>query len=90
MPLVPLPPFSPDSPLQTPIIEVALGRLCLHPRSADKTLSAEQEDGTALVMKPIRIVLSPTHSRPVNMFLGLVLMLVALLLFLASGDLSRL
>ena len=39
--------------------------------------------GTALVMKPIRIVLSPTHSRPVNMFLGLVLMLVALLLFLA-------
>jgi DNA segregation ATPase FtsK/SpoIIIE, S-DNA-T family len=41
------------------------------------------EDGTALVMKPIRIVLSPTHSRPVNMLLGLVLMLVALLLFLA-------
>ena len=34
-------------------------------------------------MKPIRIVLSPTRSRPVNMFLGLVLMLVALLLFLA-------
>jgi len=34
-------------------------------------------------MKPIRIVLSPTRSRPVNIFLGLVLMLVALLLFLA-------
>ncbi|HEY1804218.1 MAG TPA: DNA translocase FtsK [Terracidiphilus sp.] len=34
-------------------------------------------------MKPIRIVLSPTRSRPVNMFLGLVLLLVSLLLFLA-------
>jgi S-DNA-T family DNA segregation ATPase FtsK/SpoIIIE len=34
-------------------------------------------------MKPIRIVLSPTRSRPANMFLGLVLMLFALLLFLA-------
>ncbi len=34
-------------------------------------------------MKPIRIVLSPTRSRPVNMFLGLVLVLVSLLLFLA-------
>ncbi len=34
-------------------------------------------------MKPIRIVLSPTRSRPANMFLGLVLVLVALLLFLA-------
>ena len=34
-------------------------------------------------MKPIRIVLSPTRSRPVNMFLGMVLLLVSLLLFLA-------
>ncbi len=34
-------------------------------------------------MKPIRIVLSPTRSRPANMFLGLLLMLVALLLLLA-------
>jgi S-DNA-T family DNA segregation ATPase FtsK/SpoIIIE len=34
-------------------------------------------------MKPIRIVLSPTRSRPANMFLGLVLVLFALLLFLA-------
>jgi S-DNA-T family DNA segregation ATPase FtsK/SpoIIIE len=34
-------------------------------------------------MKPIRIVLSPTRSRPVNVFLGLVLALVALLLILA-------
>ena len=37
-------------------------------------------------MKPIRIVLSPTHSRPVNMFLGMVLMLAALLLFLALAS----
>ena len=34
-------------------------------------------------MKPIRIVLSPTHSRPLNIFLGMVLVLVSLLLFLA-------
>jgi S-DNA-T family DNA segregation ATPase FtsK/SpoIIIE len=34
-------------------------------------------------MKPIRIVLSPTRSRPVNIFLGMVLVLVSLLLFLA-------
>ncbi len=34
-------------------------------------------------MKPIRIVLSPTRSRPVNIFLGLVVLLVSLLLLLA-------
>ena len=34
-------------------------------------------------MKPIRIVLSPTRSRPLNVFLGLVLLLVALLLLLS-------
>jgi S-DNA-T family DNA segregation ATPase FtsK/SpoIIIE len=34
-------------------------------------------------MKPIRIVLSPTRSRPWNVFLGLVLLLVSLLLLLA-------
>ncbi len=34
-------------------------------------------------MKPISIVLKPTRSRPVNMFLGLVLLLVATLLVLA-------
>ena len=34
-------------------------------------------------MKPIRIVLTPTRSRPVNLFLGLVMLLVSLLLFLA-------
>ncbi|MGD0801583.1 MAG: DNA translocase FtsK, partial [Terracidiphilus sp.] len=34
-------------------------------------------------MKPIRIVLSPTRSRPLNIFLGLVLVLAALLLLLA-------
>ncbi len=34
-------------------------------------------------MKPIRIVLTPTRSRPVNLFLGLVVLLVSLLLFLA-------
>jgi DNA segregation ATPase FtsK/SpoIIIE, S-DNA-T family len=35
------------------------------------------------VMKPIRIVLSPTRSRPLNVFLGLMLLLVSLLVFLA-------
>jgi len=34
-------------------------------------------------MKPIRIVLSPTRSRPVNIFLGLVVLLVSALLLLA-------
>jgi S-DNA-T family DNA segregation ATPase FtsK/SpoIIIE len=34
-------------------------------------------------MKPIRIVLSPTRSRPLNVFLGLVMMLASLLLLLA-------
>jgi DNA segregation ATPase FtsK/SpoIIIE, S-DNA-T family len=34
-------------------------------------------------MKPIRIVLSPTRSRPLNVFLGLLLLLVSLLVFLA-------
>ncbi|MGB0062836.1 MAG: DNA translocase FtsK 4TM domain-containing protein, partial [Terracidiphilus sp.] len=34
-------------------------------------------------MKPIRIVLAPTRSRPANIFLGMVLLLCALLLFLA-------
>jgi S-DNA-T family DNA segregation ATPase FtsK/SpoIIIE len=34
-------------------------------------------------MKPIRIVLSPTRSRPVNVFLGLLMVLVSLLLFLS-------
>ena len=34
-------------------------------------------------MKPIRIVLAPTRSRPVNVFLGLVVLLAAVLLLLA-------
>ena len=34
-------------------------------------------------MKPIRIVLTPTRSRPLNVFLGLVLLLVSALFFLA-------
>src|ERR1035438_7856299 len=34
-------------------------------------------------MKPIRIVLSPTRSRPWNVFLGLVLLLVSLLVLLS-------
>jgi S-DNA-T family DNA segregation ATPase FtsK/SpoIIIE len=34
-------------------------------------------------MKPIRIVLTPTRSRPLNIFLGLVLLLVSLLVLLS-------
>jgi DNA segregation ATPase FtsK/SpoIIIE, S-DNA-T family len=37
-------------------------------------------------MKPIRIVLSPTRSRPVNIFLGMVLVMVSVLLFLALAS----
>jgi len=39
-------------------------------------------------MKPIRIVLSPTRSRPMNIFLGTVLVLAALLLLLALATYS--
>jgi S-DNA-T family DNA segregation ATPase FtsK/SpoIIIE len=39
-------------------------------------------------MKPIRIVLSPTHSRPLNIFLGTVLTLAALLVLLALATYS--
>ncbi len=39
-------------------------------------------------MKPIRIVLSPTRNRPLNVFLGLVLALVSLLLVLALATYS--
>jgi S-DNA-T family DNA segregation ATPase FtsK/SpoIIIE len=39
-------------------------------------------------MKPIRIVLSPTHSRPLNIFLGTVLALSALLVLLALATYS--
>ena len=35
------------------------------------------------MIKPIQIALAPTRSRPVNMFLGIVLALAAILLFLA-------
>jgi S-DNA-T family DNA segregation ATPase FtsK/SpoIIIE len=35
------------------------------------------------MIKPIRIVLSPTRSRPLNVFLGLVMLLAATLLFLS-------
>src|SRR5579862_1776562 len=34
-------------------------------------------------MKPIQIALAPTRSRPLNMFLGVVLALVAILFFCA-------
>jgi S-DNA-T family DNA segregation ATPase FtsK/SpoIIIE len=39
-------------------------------------------------MKSIRIALSPTGSRPLNLFLGLVLLLASLLLFLALASYS--
>jgi S-DNA-T family DNA segregation ATPase FtsK/SpoIIIE len=37
-------------------------------------------------MKPIRIVLAPTRSRPLNIFLGMSLALVSLLLFLSLAS----
>ena len=37
-------------------------------------------------MKPIPIILSPTRNRALNMFLGLVLSLASVLLFLALAD----
>ena len=41
-------------------------------------------------MKPIRIVLAPTRSRPLNIFLGLVLVLAALLVLLCAGHVPSL
>ncbi len=35
------------------------------------------------MIKPIQIALAPTRSRPLNMFLGVVLLLAAILLLLA-------
>ena len=63
-------------------MKVALGRL---PCSIGCLLCPlwQPASGTALIMKPIRIVLAPTRSRPANIFLGMVLLLVSLLLFLA-------
>jgi len=61
-------------------------RLCKCPHPLPPLASPAtrgKESGTALVMKPIRIVLAPTRSRPLNIFLGMVLALVSLLLFLA-------
>jgi S-DNA-T family DNA segregation ATPase FtsK/SpoIIIE len=82
MPVVPPALFCPESPLQPGIIKVALGfsspldRLAIERRA----VALERKCPS---MKPIRIVLSPTRSRHVNLFLGLVLLLVSLLLFLA-------
>src|SRR5581483_1357872 len=48
-------------------------------RSGEGGLGAE----TAPMIKPIQIALTPTRSRPLNMFLGVVLALVSLLFLLA-------
>ncbi len=42
-----------------------------------------RRDGIVPVMKPIRIAFAPTQNRSMNVFLGLVLLLVSVLLFLA-------
>jgi DNA segregation ATPase FtsK/SpoIIIE, S-DNA-T family len=63
-------------------MEVALGLL---PRPFG-LLAAEFRaamSGSTKAMKPVSIVLSPTRNRPLNVFLGLLLLLVSLLLLLS-------
>ena len=74
-------PFYPD-PAPDADNKSCSGTICLLRWPALHALR-QPESGTALIMKPIRIVLAPTRSRPVNIFLGMVLVLVSLLLFLA-------
>jgi DNA segregation ATPase FtsK/SpoIIIE, S-DNA-T family len=76
---VPPVPIQPKSAGRTPIIEAALGFSALpRPSPAHHRAAWNRSDPA---MKPI--VLSPTRSRPLNLFLGLVVLLVSLLLFLA-------
>ncbi len=59
-----------------PPLKLARGRSLSEARGAPRSESAQ-------AMKPISIVLSPTRSRPLNVFLGLLLLLVALLTLLS-------
>jgi len=73
--------------MQPGIIKVALGFfLAVLPAfrpSSSRMLVRRSPRIKRPVMKPIRIVLSPTRSRPLNLFLGLVLLLVSLLVLFA-------
>ena len=80
--MVPPASFCPEFPLQPGIIKAALGFFSPLDRLAIERWAAARKRKCP-AMKPIRIVLSPTRSRHVNLFLGLVLLLVSLLLFLA-------
>jgi len=79
MPLVPLPTVWSELRPNCADNRNCSGRICPH------FLSGRLEPGgvEALPMKSIRIVLTPTRSRPLNVFLGLVLVLASLLLLLA-------
>ena len=55
----------------------------LAPDTFFRWISAAAQKRTCPAMKPVRIVLSPTRSRHVNLFLGLVLLLVSVLLLMA-------
>jgi len=50
-----------------------------------KAIRKEAEAASPMI-KPIQIALAPTRNRPLNMFLGVVLALVSLLLFLAIAS----
>ena len=84
---VPPPLSSTESTMPPGIIKVALGFfLVVLPAfrpSSSRMLVRRSQRIKRPVMKPIRIVLSPTRSRPLNLFLGLVLLLVSLLVFFA-------
>ena len=73
--------------MQPGIIKLALGFLLVvlpaFRPSSSRMLVRRSQRIKRPVMKPIRIVLSPTRSRPLNLFLGLVLLLVSLLVFFA-------
>src|SRR5580658_3511367 len=80
--VVPPASFCLESLVRTAIMRDALG-LSFRSFSSLAADSGAPESGNAQAMKPISIVLSPTRSRPLNVFLGLLLMLVSLLLLLS-------
>jgi S-DNA-T family DNA segregation ATPase FtsK/SpoIIIE len=80
--MVPLGRFCPNSPVRPRIIKAALG-LFVRSRGWLAADSPALMSGSAHVMKPISIVLSPTRSRPLNVFLGVLMLLISLLLFLS-------
>jgi len=66
--------------------QTGLRRPIRGPRVLVFVRGVEVAEAASLMIKPIQIALAPTRNRPLNMFLGVVLALVSLLLFLAIAS----